>query len=64
MDFADLYGGDANFDEMIREVQSTPYTWLYLNIEEGTAYKNFTEKLYPRGGETTPAVVENEDEKE
>ena len=64
VDFADLYGGDANFERMIKEVQATPYTWLYLNIEEGTAYKNFTDKLYPLGNEANPPVVENDEEKE
>lgn len=47
IDFADLYGGDANFSAMIAEVQKEPYNWLYLNIEDGTAYKNFTTKLFP-----------------
>tara|TARA_R110000744_G_scaffold62670_2_gene129344 strand:- start:610 stop:1350 length:741 start_codon:yes stop_codon:yes gene_type:complete len=46
-DFADLFGGEAKFREMITTVQETPYAWLYLNIEEGVAYKNFTQQLYP-----------------
>lgn len=47
IDFADLYGGDTNFDTMIAKVQETPYSWLYLNIEDGLAFKNFTEQLFP-----------------
>jgi len=46
-DYADLYGGEGHFQSMIDRVQETPYSWLYLNIEDGVAYKNFTEQLYP-----------------
>tara|TARA_R110000765_G_scaffold111344_1_gene203073 strand:- start:1020 stop:1238 length:219 start_codon:yes stop_codon:yes gene_type:complete len=52
IDFADLYGGDANFQSMIDEVQTTPYAWLYLNIEDGTAFKNFTQQLFPATNST------------
>jgi hypothetical protein len=48
-DYADMYGGDAVFQEMIDEVQKEEgYNWLYLNIEDGTAYKNFTTQLFPK----------------
>ena len=34
--------------QMIKEVQSEPYTWLYLKLDTNppTAYKNFTHQLF------------------
>jgi len=52
-DYADMFGGDAIFQEMINEVQKDDgYDWLYLNIEDGKAYKNFTTQLYPKNNIT------------
>ena len=48
-DYADMFGGEAVFQEMINKVQEDDgYNWLYLNIEDSIAYKNFTEQLYPK----------------
>ena len=48
-DYADQFGGQAVFQEMINKVQEDDgYNWLYLNIEDSIAYKNFTEQLYPK----------------
>lgn len=48
-DYADTFGGQERFKEMIKEVQAEPYTWLYLKLDTQppTAFKNFTHQLYP-----------------
>ena len=48
-DYADMFGGETVFQEMIDAVQEDDgYNWLYLNIEDSIAYKNFTTQLYPK----------------
>jgi len=48
-DYADTFGGRAKFEEMIKIVQSEPYTWLYLRLDTQPpqALKNFQEQLFP-----------------
>ena len=48
-DYADTFGGRQRFEEMIKEVQAEPYTWLYLRLDTKPpqALKNFQEQLFP-----------------
>lgn len=47
-DYADAFGGREKFEEMIKEVQKEPYTWLYLKLDVNPvqAFKNFTTRLF------------------
>ena len=47
--FADLFGGDSNFNKMYKYVfngKEDKYNFLYLNLDDMKVYKNFDELLY------------------
>ena len=45
-EYADMYGGADNFLKMFNYVKKEKWSWLYLALDTGKAYKNFTELLY------------------
>ena len=46
-EYADAYGGNSNFMKMFNYCGQEEYAWLYLQLDTGRAYKNFTEQIYP-----------------
>ena len=46
-EYADAYGGNSNFMKMFNYCAQEEYAWLYLQLDTGRAYKNFTEQIYP-----------------
>ncbi len=45
-EYADMYGGASNFMKMFNYVKKEKWAWLYLALDTGMAYKNFTELLH------------------
>ena len=46
-EYGSLLGTDENFlSTYKRMVQKDPYTFLYLNMDNGEVHKNFTERIY------------------
>ena len=46
-EYADAVGGVGNFMKMFNYCAQEEYAWLYLQLDTGRAYKNFTEQIYP-----------------
>ena len=45
-EYGDMYGGAENFMKMFNYVKKEKWAWLYLALDTGCAYKNFTEMLH------------------
>ena len=46
-EYGDAVGGVGNFMKMFNYCAQEEYAWLYLQLDTGRAYKNFTEQIYP-----------------
>ena len=66
-EYADMYGGADNFMKMFNYVKKEKWAWLYLALDTGMAYKNFTEFLHDgdnlvkAGGENGQMEEDRED---
>jgi hypothetical protein len=63
-EYADAYGGRTSFMKMFKYVAKEPYNWLYLQLDTGRAYKNFTEQLYPNNQKKQDSDSEYEEEEQ
>lgn len=50
--------------KMFKHVAAEPYNFLYLQLDTGRAYKNFTEQLYPNHQKKQDSDSEYEQEEE
>lgn len=63
-EYADAYGGRTLFMKMFKYVAKEPYNWLYLQLDTGRAYKNFTEQIYPNHQKKQDSDSEYEQEEQ